>query len=150
MSGPWREIKETADDRSQQTYLKAKEHRVEQTMWTLVLYEAIYSLKCAICLQTCALSSISGTHTEDWAAGELPARLKKMGSEEESLASAMSDQQKYQFHRSVKYLLYIHTRTNWPVNILWILWRFSISTILHINPNKTKNKTDVIGGGMSE
>lgn len=70
-----------------QTYLKAKEHRVEQAMWSLVLYKAIYSFKCAICLQTCALSSISGTHTEDGATGELPVCLKEMHSEEKSLAS---------------------------------------------------------------
>lgn len=94
----------------QQTYLKAKQHRVEQTMWSLALYEAIYSFKCAICRQTCALSSISETHTEDWAAGGLPASLKEMDSEEESLASAIPAALKYQFHSkgNLVYLLCTH------------------------------------------
>lgn len=72
----------------QLTYLKAKEHRVEQTMWSLVLFEAIYSFKCAICLQTWAPSSMSGTHAEDLATGNLPGCLKEMDSEEKSLPSA--------------------------------------------------------------
>lgn len=72
----------------QLTYLKAKEHRVEQTMWSLVFFEAIYSFKCAICLQTWVPSSMSGTHAEDLATGNLPGCLKEMDAEEKSLPSA--------------------------------------------------------------
>lgn len=69
----------------QQIYLKAKENRQEETMWSLVVYMAIYSFKCAICLQTPAAWSFSGTRTEDLAIGKQPACLKEMDPEEKSL-----------------------------------------------------------------
>lgn len=130
---------------------------VEQTMWSLVLYEAIHTLKCAICLQTCALPSISGTHTEDWAAGELPACLKEMDSEEESLASAMP-----QIHRNVNStevcVIYIwHTHTH-QLTSEYILNPLKFETPLQmLNPltmpiqrdgrhgGQNKNKTDLMG-----